>query len=367
MPPKTALEIVVAEHRLHGPIQLGSATFTGSKSGGSEMAHAFAPLRLEARRTASRSPCAAIAHRPLRRRSRPPAARRTFGLSRLKDQRCRSAGRGCTSWCRSLRASRRTRWSGRSLRASTSAKTCFSQSGWANVFWAASNKRVGIGRCDACSPVKPRNSRAISRNQAYWTVLSKRSMWPRIAATRSRGEVLAAQRLVAHAGRVGQFRVVVVAEDVVERFGNRVKRIDVGVWIDEGNRTKGGVQVAGEVVGNHGEVRNAERGPRNEKTIPRPRSMNRNWCMSYRAPAGFTNLEQVARRPTVLWPRKIANVSCYSVRRFVAIHSEASMPIGFLARLMLIRFPVHLTDERRPGEWAAKAMARDPPPVSRPT
>jgi hypothetical protein len=54
---------------------------------------------------------------------------------------------------------------------------------------------------------------------------------------------LAAQRLVAHPGRVRQLRVVVVAEDVVERLGSGGERVDVRVRINEGDGTKGGIEV----------------------------------------------------------------------------------------------------------------------------
>ena len=47
-------------------------------------------------------------------------------------------------------------------------------------------ERIGVADPKARS-WKPRKVRAISRNQPHWTVLSKRSMWARIARTRSRG------------------------------------------------------------------------------------------------------------------------------------------------------------------------------------
>ena len=66
------------------------------------------------------------------------------------------------------------------------ARTCFSQSGRASAFSAASN-RGSASAAVMRSPVKPRKVRAISRNQAYWAVLSYRSMCRMIARTRSRG------------------------------------------------------------------------------------------------------------------------------------------------------------------------------------
>ncbi len=46
---------------------------------------------------------------------------------------------------------------------------------------------------------------------------------------------------------------------------------------------------------------------------------------------------------------------------------QARLPARFLARVVLYYFLVHLTDERRPGEWMVKATAQDPPPVPKPT
>ena len=58
---------------------------------------------------------------------------------------------------------------------------------------------------------------------------------------------------VIHARRMGQLRVVVVSQDVVEAAGGWAARIDVRVGIDQGNVTDFGIQLLGErIVEHHG-------------------------------------------------------------------------------------------------------------------
>ena len=85
-------------------------------------------------------------------------------------------------------------------------------------------------------------------------MLSYRSMCWTIARTRSRGRDVLAERGLAHPGRVGQFGVVVVAEDVVERLRHRAERVDVRMRVDERNGGESGGQVADEGVGRHGSI-----------------------------------------------------------------------------------------------------------------
>ena len=66
--------------------------------------------------------------------------------------------------------------------------TCCSQSIWPKVRSAASNSGSASASV-MCARSNPRNVRAMSRNQAYWAVLSNRVMCRMIALTRSRGAI----------------------------------------------------------------------------------------------------------------------------------------------------------------------------------
>ena len=66
----------------------------------------------------------------------------------------------------------------------------------------------------------------------------------------ARRYVLAKRRLI-HAGRVGEFCVVVIAENIIERLGRGGVRVDVRMRVEQGNAANLGVQVARQAVGQH--------------------------------------------------------------------------------------------------------------------
>ena len=57
-----------------------------------------------------------------------------------------------------------------------------------------------------------------------------------------------AQRFLVHAGGMGQFGVIVVAENVVETAGRRLVRINVGMWVDQRDLDNLVKQVARELI-----------------------------------------------------------------------------------------------------------------------
>ena len=181
------------------------------------MAQAFAPLRLKCGEQLARSPCAATARRRLRPRSRPPAAR---GCPACRGGRpaCRSAGTGRTSTCRSPSSG-----SSNSLVRKIFSSFVFCEDLLLPVrlgerLLGGVEQRVGVGAVTR-SPVKPRNV----AGDVHEPGVLDRVVVP-VHVPDDRADAVARRRrpcasgLVAHPGRVGQFGVVVVAEDVVERL-----------------------------------------------------------------------------------------------------------------------------------------------------